>query len=83
MSDGPAIRTRHGLRNEGAPFHVSGCDLHHPLCTGRSPDDAPGRARGQGVSGSGHAVCACGETSGHLSSGQQRKAWHRQHKAEQ
>lgn len=34
------------------------------------------------VAGTGHGRCACGETSPEAKSGNARKAWHRQHKAE-
>lgn len=35
---------------------------------------------GWSVSGTGYAVCSCGVTSPVLSSGAQRKQWHREHK---
>lgn len=55
----------HGLVGEGAPHNSDGIRL--PKAWG-------------GVAGGGHAKCACGEVSPDLSSGNARKAWHREHK---
>ena len=65
----------HGILNEGAAFIVPNCD--HARC---GVYREARRFAWQGVSGSGHGLCACGAISPHLESGNQRKAWHREHK---
>lgn len=62
--------TGHGLRSEGAPFERR---------EGRWSHVHRGIVRS---SGTGRALCECGATSGVLDSGNARKAWHREHKAE-
>ena len=62
----------HELLNEGAAFQ-------------RNPDPArrwPLRVEHNTVSGVGFGLCSCGARSGVLTSGNQRKAWHRTHKHE-
>lgn len=61
----------HTLRHEGAPHLVSE--------TGQTVRVQRGYG---GVSGYGRALCSCGAMSDLLDSGGQRKAWHRQHKAQ-
>jgi hypothetical protein len=58
----------HALRHEGAPFDRDG----HLIYSG-------GFISSSGV---GRARCECGTMSEVLQSANQRKAWHRQHKAE-
>lgn len=55
----------HALLQEGAPFNADG----------RTANPAGG------TGGYGQARCECGATSGTLSSGSERRAWHREHKA--
>ncbi|MDQ8040652.1 hypothetical protein RDI86_02195 [Cellulosimicrobium sp. XJ-DQ-B-000] len=38
------------------------------------------RRWGQGTGGTGHGLCSCGASSGEMTSGTQRKKWHREHK---
>lgn len=57
----------HTLRYEGAPFSADGTLIYDGMHVG--------------TSGEGRAKCSCGALSPVLSSGAQRKAWHRQHKA--
>lgn len=49
---------------------------------GAPHDDRGHRTNGVGVSGDGRAKCRCGAMSEVLPSANQRKAWHRTHKAE-
>lgn len=54
----------------------------HTLWYEGAPHDDNGRRRGwQGTHGQGRGVCSCGERSDVLTSGYQRKQWHREHKA--
>lgn len=57
----------HGLIREGAPFRDDGSMMI---------------ARSHGTGGTGRGMCSCGALSEVLTSGNQRKAWHRKHKDE-
>lgn len=57
----------HTLRYEGAPFH-----WQVPYGWRRLNE--------RGTAGRGVGMCSCGAHSSTLDSGQQRKAWHRDHK---
>ncbi|UFU14610.1 hypothetical protein LQK89_02610 [Curtobacterium sp. C1] len=62
----------HELASEGAPYRPGTRRGQHT------------RARDLGtytVAGTGYALCSCGAHSDVLTSGRQRKAWHREHKA--
>ncbi|KQO98687.1 hypothetical protein [Leifsonia sp. Leaf264] len=58
----------HGLANEGAPFDMNADRISSGLFGG--------------TSGTGRAKCACGQLSDVYQSAYQRRAWHRQHKAD-
>lgn len=60
----------HGLVREGAAHRQDGCKVCMYWFRPRS-----------GSSGEGHGKCSCGALSDHLMSGNQRKAWHKDHKA--
>jgi hypothetical protein len=57
----------HELEHEGAPFRGDGRKI---------------RAGWGGTGSIGHGKCSCGALSPELTSGTQRKAWHRAHKDE-
>jgi hypothetical protein len=76
--DYPVRPPGHDLRSEGAPYLAPDCDAL--TCSTYRPS-RPIRAPYQGgTGGNGHALCSCGETSGHLRSANKRKQWHRDHK---
>ena len=65
------------LRKFDQPNFLSG----HTLWFEGAPHDAESKRIGwQVTGGTGSARCSCGELSPVLTSGQQRKAWHREHK---
>ena len=65
----------HTLWHEGMALAAAECQ------TGPCMNRRGGLGR-NGVYGEGHACCSCGAVSPHLSSGAERKRWHREHKAE-
>jgi hypothetical protein len=81
MPTKPGTRvTGHGLVGEGAPHAVPGC--HALPCSGERDDEPVRVGNYSSTGGWGHGLCQCGATSPHLSSANQRKAWHVGHKAE-
>ena len=60
----------HELQAEGAAYQKSAFHRY------------PYRVRTIGTGGLGFGLCSCGARSGVLNSGNLRKAWHRNHKAE-
>jgi len=69
--------TGHGLQDEGAAYSSIHCTEGPCKKQVTVKRLTPG-----GTGGEGHALCECGELSGHLETGNARDRWHKGHKTE-
>lgn len=66
----------------GTKMHTGPLRGHGLFYEGAAFDDRGHRVRSQGTGGTGHGLCQCGAKSDTLTSGGQRRDWHRQHKTD-
>lgn len=71
----------HSLLTHGEPYLAVDCYVGRCSTNLRATTHQENTPGVDSVRGRGHAVCGCGELSGHLDTGKARRGWHRAHKA--